>query len=74
MKSEQNGKSLWGNSIPNAFCFLLLCQAGRIEKFDGFAKDFMANQVRFKKNNNNISLIILGSLSNDNDNGGDYIP
>ena len=33
----------------------------------------MANQVRFKKNNN-ISLIILGSLSNDNDNGGDYIP
>ena len=34
----------------------------------------MANQVRFKKNNNNISLITLGSLSNDNDNGGDYIP
>ena len=34
----------------------------------------MANQVRFKKNNNNISLIISGSLSNDNDNGGDYIP
>lgn len=33
----------------------------------------MANQVRFKKNNNNISLIILGSLSNDNDNGGDYM-
>ena len=32
----------------------------------------MANQVRFKKKKNNISLIILGS--NDNDNGGDYIP
>ena len=27
--------------------FLLLYQAGRIEKFDEFAKDFMANQVRF---------------------------
>ena len=27
--------------------FLLLYQAGRIEKFDEYAKDFMANQVRF---------------------------
>ena len=29
--------------------FFTLYQAGRIEKFDEYAKDFMANQVRFKK-------------------------
>ena len=34
----------------------------------------MANQVRFKKNNDNISLIILGSLSSDDDSGDDYTP